>query len=218
MPITVQGLDKIKRNFEKFEFTGKRVEARFLRLIGEMTVELLRNVTPVDQGDLQQSWRIVGQGKHYVEVGTSLIGLVEQLSEGTSPHLIEPKNGKVLRFEKGGQEVFATRVFHPGTRPNPFLDDVGRIINNQVIQVLQQALSENHPFFANLRDVGGKGRKFQQVGRTSAGFKGGVSFAGRSTLVRGGTGRRQLKRKTTLRRPRGRSILSKDYQKRIKLG
>ena len=217
MPITVQGLDKIKHNFEKFEFAGKRVEARFLRLIGEMTVELLKQVTPQDNGELAQSWRIVGQGKGYVEVGTSLIGLVEQLSEGTSPHLIEPKNGKVLRFEMGGQEVFATRVFHPGTRPNPFLDDVGRTINNQVIQVLQQALSENHPFFAKLRDVGGKGRQFQQVGRTSAGFQGGISFAGRSTLVRAGTGRKQLKRRLSLRRRRG-SSASTTREKKVKLG
>ncbi len=51
MPITVQGLDNIKRNFEKFEFAGKRVEARFLRLIGEMTVELLKQVTPEDSGE-----------------------------------------------------------------------------------------------------------------------------------------------------------------------
>ena len=217
MPIIVQGLDDIKRNFEKFEFAGKRVEARFLRLIGEMTVELLKNVTPVDQGDLQQSWRIVGQGKHYIEVGTSLIGLVEQLTEGTKPHLIEAKDKSVLRFEMGGQEIFATRVFHPGTARNPFLDDVGRTINNQVINILKQALSENHPFFAKLRDVGGKGRQFQQVGRTSAGFKGGVSFAGRSTLVRAGTGRRQLKRRLTLRRRRGSSVSTK-REKNVKLG
>ena len=48
-----------------------------------------------------------------------------------------------------------------------------------VMARLEAALAESHEFFRKL--PGGKGRKFQQVGRTSAGFKGGISFAGRST-------------------------------------
>ena len=63
---------------------------------------------------------------------------------------------------------------------------------------------------------GGKNRKMQQVGRTSAGFKGGVSFAGRSTLVRAGTGRRQLKRRLSLRRRRGHGMNPKE--KKVNLG
>ena len=215
MPITVEGLNEIKQGFRRFKFSGPRIQQRFLRLIGESTVILLRQATPVDSGELSQSWRIVGQGKDWVEVGTSLIGLVEDLEKGTAPHLILPKNSDVLRFEIGGQEVFATQVHHPGTRPNPFLDDVARSIHNAVIEILEQSLSENHPYFVKL--AGGKGRKFQQVGRTSAGFKGGVSFAGRSTLVRAGTGRRQLKRRLSLRRRRG--SLAKNKRETItKLG
>ena len=76
-------------------------------------------------------------------------------------------------------------------------------------------MAENHPYFVKL--AGGKGRKFQQVGRTSAGFKGGVSFAGRSTLVRAGTGRRQLKRRLSLRRRRG-SLAKNNKETRVKLG
>lgn len=42
--------------------------------------------------------------------------------EGTRPHLIEPRNARVLRWlGPGGIGVrYATRVHHPGTRPNPF--------------------------------------------------------------------------------------------------
>jgi hypothetical protein len=69
---------------------------------------------------------------------------------------------------------------------------------------LEAALAESHRWFAKL--PGGKNRRFQQVGRTSAGFKGGTSFAGRATLVRVGTGRRQLKRRLSLRRRRGKSV------------
>ena len=215
MPIVVEGLSEIRKGFQKFEFAGKRIEARFLRLIGELTVSLLKQVTPVDSGDLMESWRIVKQGKGYVEVGTDLIGQVEDLEHGTKPHLIRPVRGDVLRFEIGGQEIFTTEVRHPGTAPNLFLDNVARIIQSEVIKILEQALSENHPYFLKLK--GGKGRKYQQVGRTSAGLKGGVSFAGRSTLVRAGTGRRQLKRRLSLRRRRG-SLARSKQETKVKLG
>ena len=213
--IEIRGLDEITRSFKAFQFSGKRVQQRFLRLIGDNTVILAKDMTPRDSGELAESWRVLGQSRDTVEVGTSLIGLLRDLTEGTAPHIIEPKRAKVLRFEVGGQEVFASRVFHPGIRANPFIDDVQKIIHANVIQTLELALSENHPFFKQL-SVGGKGRKFQQVGRTSAGFKGGTSFAGRATLVRPGTGRRQLKRRLSLRRRRGGNINKR--QTRVDIG
>ena len=41
--------------------------------------------------------------------------------QGARPHVILPKKGKYLRFAVGGTIVFATRVNHPGNRPNPYL-------------------------------------------------------------------------------------------------
>jgi len=98
--------------------------------------------------------------------------------------------------------------------PNAFIIKINHQVDNMVMQRLEAALAESHVFFKKL--PGGKNRKFQQVGRTSAGFKGGVSFAGRATMVRAGTGRRQLKRRLSLRRRRGSSINPK--KKDIKLG
>ena len=215
MPIIIEGLKEIQDGFRRFEFAGKRIQARFLRLIGDSTVILLKQVTPIDSGELSDSWRVTKQGKGYVEVGTDLIGQVEDLEHGTKPHIIRPVRGDVLRFEVGGQEVFTTEVRHPGTQPNPFLDNVARTIHTEVIAILEQSLAENHPYFLKLK--GGKGRARQQVGRTSAGFRGGVSFAGRSTLVRAGTGRRQLKRRLSLRRRRG-SLARIKKDTKVKLG
>ena len=98
--------------------------------------------------------------------------------------------------------------------PNPFISRINHQVDNMVMARLELALSQQIEFFRKL--PGGKGRKFQQVGRTSAGFKGGVSFAGRSTLVRAGTGRRQLKRRLSLRRRRGGAMNPKT--KNVKLG
>ena len=97
---------------------------------------------------------------------------------------------------------------------NPFIMRINSQVDNMVMARLEAVLAESHEFFRKL--PGGKGRKFQQVGRTSAGFKGGISFAGRSTLVRAGTGRRQLKRRLSLRRRRGKSI--NPSRKDVKVG
>jgi len=88
MPITVTGLRQITKGFKDFEFAGPRIQKRFLTLIGQSTVLLLQQMGPRDTGELNQSWRIVAQGKNYVEVGTDLIGLVSDLELGTSAHVI----------------------------------------------------------------------------------------------------------------------------------
>ncbi len=46
---------------------------------------------------------------------------VRLVLEGTRPHIIRPRRAKALRFEVGGEVVFARKVRHPGTRPNNFL-------------------------------------------------------------------------------------------------
>ena len=47
------------------------------------------------------------------------------MHKGTPAHVINPRFKKVLRFvPRGGNGfVFARRVFHPGTAPDPFLYD-----------------------------------------------------------------------------------------------
>lgn len=42
---------------------------------------------------------------------------------GTLPHVILPRHAKILAWKgKSGKMVFATKVHHPGTMANPFLD------------------------------------------------------------------------------------------------
>lgn len=44
----------------------------------------------------------------------------EVLEKGSRPHLIKPKNGKMLVFTVGGKKVFAKSVNHPGSKPRPY--------------------------------------------------------------------------------------------------
>lgn len=62
---------------------------------------------------------------------------------GTGPHIITPKNGKFLVFEKDGETVFAHKVHHPGTPANPF---VTRTLNRSLPlfkEYYHRVLSEN---------------------------------------------------------------------------
>jgi beta-phosphoglucomutase-like phosphatase (HAD superfamily) len=56
------------------------------------------------------------------------------VASGTKPHIIRPVRASALRFEVAGQVVFAKRVQHPGTKPNPF---VKRAVN-RLIHVIPQ--------------------------------------------------------------------------------
>ena len=173
MPIKVEGLDKIKRDLEKFDVVAPNVKSRFLDMIGVDSLEILKLNTPKDTGTLSESW-VLEKSTNEIVIYNTQPDLISFLTFGTIRH-----------------------------RPNPFISVINRQVDNMVMKYLQDALAENHRYF---KGIGGKGRRFQQVGRTSAGFRGGVSFAGRATLVRAGTGRRILKRKVMLRRKRGKSV------------
>ena len=172
--VEIIGLDSMEKEFRKFNFRTPNIKSRFLDVIGEESLNLLKLNTPIDTGNLRDSW---------------------VLQKTTNEVIIANDDQELISYH-----TFGT-IRH---RPNPFISVINRQVDNMVMKRLQQALAENHRWFKKL--PGGKGRKFQQVGRTSAGFKGGTSFAGRATMVRAGTGRRQLKRRLSLRRRRGKSV------------
>lgn len=41
--------------------------------------------------------------------------------EGAKAHIIRPRRARALRFMVAGRIVFASRVRHPGNKPNPYL-------------------------------------------------------------------------------------------------
>lgn len=67
-----------------------------------------------------------------VEVGSDdPIALIHH--EGTQPHVIRPRNAKLLVFywPKAGRVVYREKVNHPGTRPNRFLTNALRILRGR---------------------------------------------------------------------------------------
>lgn len=96
---------------------------------------------PVDTGYMKAQTRFRDEP---TTTGVRVTGEVdtdyaEFVSAGTRPHVIRPRNARALRFNVGGVTVFATRVNHPGTRPNDFwtrpLRDLPRTVQTIWAQV-----------------------------------------------------------------------------------
>jgi len=167
-------MDNVKKQFREFSFKGGNVKYRFLQMIGEEALNLLRLNTPKDTGALADGW-VMQQSADAVDIINDQQDLLSFHTFGTIRHI-----------------------------PNPFISRINSMMRAVVMDRLKQALGENMQAFKKFSKM----RKNQQVGRTSAGFTGGVSFAGRSKLIRPGTGRRQLKRRLSLRRRRGAAVKS----------
>lgn len=107
---------------------------------GDITRDLVKRGTRVQI----EARRLVGKKSHNLEnrivkrivminnvpaVQIGVVGVPYALfhHEGTQPHVIEARRARALRFEVGGNVVFARRVNHPGTRPNRFLLNALRV-------------------------------------------------------------------------------------------
>lgn len=96
---------------------------RWLARKGRLIVRLAKAQVGVNTGALRQSIHMRhfrdprGQ---YLWIGSSLDHALAH-HEGSRPRVIVPTNAKVLRFVSRGQVVFASKVSHPGNRPNRYL-------------------------------------------------------------------------------------------------
>ena len=82
----------------------------------------LRQTSPRDTGKMQTATSVDARGlTATAEAATSYASYVR---EGTRPHVIRPKRGKVLSFywPKANRQMFLPRVNHPGTRGNTWWD------------------------------------------------------------------------------------------------
>lgn len=127
--------------WEQLARDARRALTLALRLSLEATRDQVRRDAPRgESGDLGRSWRLV-------EINELTYQLVSDaphapfVSEGTRSHVIEAR-GSVLAFEIAGQEVFARRVEHPGTEPNPYVENAFAAMEGRRDQFVSRALRE----------------------------------------------------------------------------
>lgn len=122
---------EVKVNDRKIVDKTKVVLERGMRKLEEHAVRL----APVVTGNLRNliilvkindfMWELVSRAEYSAAV-----------EFGTSPHLILPKAGKVLRFKKGNKTVFTTRVQHPGSSGSPYMRPALDIVDSVDLPII----------------------------------------------------------------------------------
>lgn len=106
-----------------------------LRDVGIGTVAKAKRLVPRRIGNLARTIHVRRVTDSSVEImagGTAKVGYAAAVEFGSRPHIIVPRNARVLawggprtlggRLRKGGRATnFARRVNHPGTRAKPYL-------------------------------------------------------------------------------------------------
>lgn len=90
---------------------GRNVQRRARQLVGVNTGALRQSIHVTDLNTMTAPSISIGSDLEYALAH----------HEGTRPHVILPRTERLLRFKVGGKVVYARRVDHPGTQPNPYL-------------------------------------------------------------------------------------------------
>ena len=121
-------------DIEKYANLGPYVERALvagLDRAAERIMDELTDLTPIDKGDLRASFRVnVSNDGIKLSWGTDYARIVDG---GSPPHIIEPKNKSVLKFDN----VYAKSVRHPGQPPQNFTTIVG----TKALQILKEETS-----------------------------------------------------------------------------
>lgn len=143
---------KLKTHFElsevmaivRFDFAKakkaivEREAAKMLLAVEHVEAEA-KHLCPVDKGNM------IGLFGHDVRVeGNEIIGTVRNTASyaaavefGSKPHVIEPRDKKVLSFMADGKRIFAKIVHHPGFAGIPFLRGAMYSSKRRILELLR---------------------------------------------------------------------------------
>lgn len=105
--------------------------------VARVQEEAVKNA-PADTGELRR--RIAADFND--DTVTSEVNYSASVEYGTAPHTIEAKNAKSLRFTSGGKTVFAKKVNHPGTKPQPYMRTAARKVQSEIPSIFKKQLDK----------------------------------------------------------------------------
>ena len=97
------------------------------------------STVPVRTGYLVQNWAFEEsplQARWYPRASYA-----PYVEFGTKPHTIVPVNKRVLANKQTGQ-IFGTRVKHPGSAPNPFMERIVAAAQPEITALFETALTQ----------------------------------------------------------------------------
>jgi len=104
----------------RLDKAGPRIALRLENEL-KLAAPVNKDTTAKNRGDLRRSINVIWEdGFIRIFANNNIFHVIF----GTRPHAITAKNKKALAFKMGGNNVVVKSVMHPGTRPNPFIQDV----------------------------------------------------------------------------------------------
>jgi HK97 gp10 family phage protein len=136
--------DALRQTAQQSQVTTHQVLVQAAnQILAEMEVRV-----PVKSGKLRGSLAIrVDTNKVTIGPNEAVAPYAGYVEFGTGPHIIEPKNpGGVLVFKMNGMTVYAKKVHHPGTKPQPYVrpafeawvDSLGTMAAEANVKVIQE--------------------------------------------------------------------------------
>ena len=124
---------KISFDLPDFSLVLKNATTQTLQEAGFKVEEEAKKAAPVDSGYYRNNIGFDGKNKVIANADYSAA-----LEYGSKPHIIEPKTAKALHFKSDGQDVFAKRVKHPGTKPLAIMRNAALKVQKQVGGIFQK--------------------------------------------------------------------------------
>lgn len=103
---------------------GRQLETFMTAFIRQVVTTAQSTTAPIRTGQMSRAIEAdpVQRTGMRVDSGVTVrVPYAASVHEGARPHVIRPRFARALRFEIGGQVVFARKVNHPGNAANPFL-------------------------------------------------------------------------------------------------
>lgn len=129
----------IKVTIKEPDFEGWERALEDLTLKTGLKIEqTAKDSAPVDTGNYRSE--IEFDGSNTITANAKYSADIEY---GTNAHTIEPNIAQALHFKKNGKDVFAKRVKHPGTKPNPVMRNAAATVQKEIPELWREVQREN---------------------------------------------------------------------------
>ncbi|WP_373896381.1 HK97 gp10 family phage protein [Virgibacillus sp. CBA3643] len=95
--------------------------------------------SPQNHGRLSGSWKLQKQGERRHLISTNVEYALVQ-DQGSDPYEIYPRQAQSLRFQIGGQVIYAKSVSHPGIQGTNYISGAISAGESRVDEFIQTAL------------------------------------------------------------------------------
>ena len=204
------GLDKYKKNLQTLQKNKVKLVNEYLKEFEELTLKAIKQAAPRATGSYANSWRVVKRGDNFIEIDTSMPNVFNWLENGTKPHEILARNVKYMHFywDRVGEEVWFKRVMHPGTKAQPHIIHISRLLDDDMWQLVRAKLKRHWKTFDHI-GMSKQSNLTKTVGLTGT-HRSTLRGRGKISLIRVRTGRKQFKRRLGRRRRTGQFIKKAD--------